>query len=216
MALETDFLDLYNELGLHPGCQLAEFKQAYRRRLAALHPDRQLEPMQDEGASARLQRIISLHNAAIVFERQHGRLPGATRARPLQATVSRPVHVESERARRPSRRMLALLGIVVVAWLFWRTDATPTAELGDSVAAARIGTQEPSRDAEDYPARTITVGTTMDVVRQLEGNPPVIRDNRWEYGPSWIRFQDGQVVDWYSSTAHPLRLATGPSVLPGT
>ena len=40
MAVGTDFLLLYKELRIKPGCGLGEFRQAYRRRVGELHPDR--------------------------------------------------------------------------------------------------------------------------------------------------------------------------------
>ena len=36
----------------------------------------------------------------------------------------------------------------------------------------------------------------------------LIGENRWDYGPSWIRFENDKVVDWYSSPLQPLKHAT--------
>ena len=48
-----------------------------------------------------------------------------------------------------------------------------------------------------------------DAVRASEGEPTLMVSNeRWEYGPSWIRFEHGKVVDWYSSPLYPLNTAT--------
>jgi hypothetical protein len=47
-----------------------------------------------------------------------------------------------------------------------------------------------------------------DAVRAIEGEPTLIGGDRWEYGPSWIRLEDGKVTDWYSSPLRPLRTAT--------
>ncbi len=74
MADDTDFLTLYDELGLAPGISdLDALKQAYRRRVAQLHPDRH----GDEGDPDRLQRLNRLYGAAIAFEQRYGRLPAA-------------------------------------------------------------------------------------------------------------------------------------------
>lgn len=75
MAGDTDFLVLYEELGLAPGISdLDAFKQAYRRRVAQLHPDRQVVGRAD---TDRLQRLTRLYGAALAFEQRYGRLPAA-------------------------------------------------------------------------------------------------------------------------------------------
>jgi hypothetical protein len=48
----------------------------------------------------------------------------------------------------------------------------------------------------------LTVGMKDDEVAAIEGEPTMRSPDRWEYGPSWVRFEGGGVVDWYSS---PLR-----------
>jgi curved DNA-binding protein CbpA len=76
MAGDTDFLVLYEELGLSPGISdLDAFKHAYRRRVAQLHPDRQSAGQAD---TDRLQRLNRLYGAALAFEQRYGRLPAAT------------------------------------------------------------------------------------------------------------------------------------------
>lgn len=80
MADETDFIDLYGKLRLEPNCSLAEFKQAYRRHVAAWHPDRRRGSRADALAAARLQRLTAQYSAAMEFHRRHGRLPGAVAA----------------------------------------------------------------------------------------------------------------------------------------
>ena len=81
MSDDTDFVSMYEELGLDAECGMHAFKQAYRRRVAALHPDIQ-------GTASdlpRLQRLNRLYEATLDFHRLHGRLPGASA--PLAALV---------------------------------------------------------------------------------------------------------------------------------
>jgi hypothetical protein len=40
------------------------------------------------------------------------------------------------------------------------------------------------------------------------GEPDSVHGNRWEYGPSWVRFEDGRVSDWYSSPLRELGATT--------
>lgn len=71
-----DFSRLYAQLNLRPDCSLEEFKRAYRRRVAELHPDRRGQaaaPVDDEFS---LSELTSLYGLAMQFLKQHGRLPG--------------------------------------------------------------------------------------------------------------------------------------------
>ena len=108
MAGDTDFLVLYEELGLAPGVSdLDAFKQAYRRRVAQLHPDRQAA--RDGGDPDRLQRLNRLYGAAMAFEQRYGRLPAASAAsrRPepgVAADNFAPSHGGTAHERRQPRR----------------------------------------------------------------------------------------------------------------
>lgn len=214
MARETDFLDLYKILGLNPGCGLAEFKQAYRRRVAVLHPDRRSADQASPIAAERLQQLTALYGAAMEFERRHGRLPGAppTRQPPPEGSTPPPVHVAIAEPRRRMRWRLVVPAVFACAlWLLWdfgwfsgsaepeTAAATSQATSANSTVDGRRTTTQPSG---------LELGMDADAVRAIEGEPTLIGGDRWEYGPSWIRLEDGKVTDWYSSPLRPLRTAT--------
>ena len=134
MSGDTDFLLLYEELGLLPGCSLEEFKRAYRRRISSLHPDRRSSEL-DDGAPEAVRRLTTLYGAAIAFERRFGRLPGAEPAGARRSSVATPsgghptVTLPSLR-REPAlpapepkslrkRVLLALLILLALAWALW-------------------------------------------------------------------------------------------------
>jgi hypothetical protein len=53
----------------------------------------------------------------------------------------------------------------------------------------------------------IQLGLDAEDVERLAG-PPLFRSpDRWEYGPSEIRFTEGKVSGWYSSPLRPLPVA---------
>ena len=136
MSGDTDFLLLYEELGLAPGrCSLDEFKRAYRRRISTLHPDRRPEDNMEDGAPETMRRLTTLYGAAIAFERRFGRLPGAEPAAARRGSVVTPPSGHSSvpystLRREPAfpvpepkslrkRVLLALLILLALAWALW-------------------------------------------------------------------------------------------------
>ncbi|MGH8211917.1 MAG: hypothetical protein ACREPP_01655 [Rhodanobacteraceae bacterium] len=136
MSGDTDFLLLYEELGLAAGrCSLDEFKRAYRRRISSLHPDRRPKDSTDDGASEAVRRLTTLYGAAIAFERRFGRLPGAEPAGARRGSVLTPPSGQSSISisnlrREPTfpapepkslrkRVLLALLILLALAWALW-------------------------------------------------------------------------------------------------
>ena len=76
--MEPDLSLMYSELDLPRDCTLEEFKCAYRRRIAELHPDRKGEQPESPEAQAALLALISTYVAVNRFHRRHGRMPGAS------------------------------------------------------------------------------------------------------------------------------------------
>jgi hypothetical protein len=208
VADETDFIDLYGKLRLEPGCSLEDFKRAYRRNVAMWHPDRRSGSRADLLAAARLQRLTRQYGAAMDFHRRHGRLPGAPvparvetlplEAEPVEAMAATPVAAPAH-AMRPRRWWLAALGVgaAIVAWSMYPAEPVPETEARGPVTVA-------VRE-EATPASVLILGMTPEEVVAIEGEPLRRGEDRWEYGPSWVRFEQGAVVDWYSSPLGALR-----------
>ncbi|WP_172461762.1 J domain-containing protein [Dyella jiangningensis] len=238
MTHETDFLDLYRQLGVNPGCGLAELKQAYRRQVAVLHPDRQADRSVDARASARLQRLTAQYGAAMDFHRRHGRLPGSPASRvgdPVNAgeraalvpdpfavprsvvrEASPPAHAAHpvDAPKRRSHGRFALLLVVVALGVFAYSLYSLYGQAGagdspdDTPAALQAGAGEHA-DAGDAPA--LRIGMSADEVRAVEGDPVSMHGDLWEYGPSWVRFDHDRVVDWHSSPLRVLHTGEPPA-----
>ena len=235
MSVPTDFLRLYQELGIAPGADIEEIKRAYRRRVSELHPDRpgKLLSASTDEAAARLQQITGYYNAALQFHRQHGRLPGSiVRARNAAPVEGAPPRVRDEVSPVTSSRMriYVIVAILIVAALAWFASSDPSEAPGvdapvsvESAAVTNVPVPAPIEDAStpveqasDVPAHEspqpgpheLDVGLTIDEVSRIEDVPVTLDDQRWDYGPSWITFERGKVVDWYSSPLRPLRHAT--------
>jgi hypothetical protein len=208
LANETDFLDLYRKLGLSPGCDLAEFKRAYRRHVSQLHPDR------EGGDAGQLQASIAQYGAAIDFHRRHGRLPGAAaqgRVAPASAP-SPPRHPpSSEMADEPApvrsrSKLLFVCIIAVLGILAWSLMPSSSPENAPAQAATDNGANP--AEAASANVASLSLGMSPAEVRAIEGDPLIVHRDRWDYGPSWIQFENDQVIDWYSSPLHSLRTAT--------
>lgn len=212
MSGNTDFVVLYQKLGLDSGCTLEAFRQAYRKRVGAIHPDR---PGANAVGSADLQQLNALYSAAMEFHRRHGRLPGASQpTMPGVASVSggAPMAppqdpVGASESRRSSRWMLVALALLVAGfWLYSLPgdERPPAAPAQPARAIAEIGRAIPRTPPAADTA--IVLGSSANQVRELHGAPVSGWEQRWEYGPSWVAFRCGVVVDWYSSPLRPLRV----------
>jgi hypothetical protein len=230
----TDFLTLFQELGLPANCTLDELKLAFRRRVSQLHPDRARGHVAD--AESRLQRLTAMYNAALDFHRRYGRMPGVTAhgtRRPAGSALG--PHVpnaartpsgehEAAPAAAKSHTSLALLGglagLALIAWLIAGSSiedspsesesSTPTEQAQPANAPPEetaIGNDDATAGAIPAP-RHLRLGMRREDVVALEGEPLSMDGPQWDYGPSWIAFRCGRVADWYSSPLRPLRTAS--------
>ena len=213
----TDFLRLYQELGLAPGANIDELRRAYRRRVSELHPDRlgQIYSATVPGAAERLQHITALYSAATQFHRQHGRLPGSVTPPPPRVAHEHeheqaPAAAHLARPRRRSYVMWLVAGGALIACLIWMPPWSDAPIESDDAFADPVVRAEPQSLAVDppHPSQVLKIGMTVDKVLAIQGAPLRRDESRWDYGPSWISFEKGKVSDWYSSTLRPLKFAT--------
>ena len=211
MANDTDFLSLYQELGVGPDSGLAALRQAYRRRVSQIHPDRRTTP---HDSTRGLQRLNALYEAAVDFERRHGRLPGSTQTAPPRQAPPHVGRVPFIRSVKPASRgrtlymRLFLIGIVVaVTLLYVYIDEVKEAAPDDSDTPS-LGVGAANTHAAPRSRATVDLGMNADEVIGIEGEPISRSQSLWEYGPSWIGFECNVVTDWYSSPMRPLKVAT--------
>jgi len=216
MAGDTDFLVLFQELGLSAGCRVDELKLAFRRRVSQLHPDRVGDRVPD--AESRLQRLTATYNAALDFHRQHGRLPGYAAAARAQQSATQPHEPPAGAGAAAAHPKLPQVSIIIfavtAALLVWWLLGGP----GDDEYAGEASTTptipaDASRIADISPAQSpaphrLMLGMSPQDVRAIQGEPLSTGDEHWDYGPSWIAFKCGKVSDWYSSRLGPLRAST--------
>ena len=229
----TDFLTLFQELGLPANCTLDELKLAFRRRVSQLHPDRAAGQVGD--AESRLQRLTAMYNAALDFHRRYGRMPGnSSKPTPPRGVTTRPhawretrASVETRDTPAPQRSQTGLMllaglaALAVIAWLIAGSSLEDATDENDpSVPASHIEAAQAApveapvdEDAAAAPdaipaPRHLRLGMHRDAVVALEGQPLSTNGPQWDYGPSWVSFRCGRVADWYSSPLRPLRTAS--------
>ncbi|MEO6169967.1 MAG: hypothetical protein ABIO84_03375 [Lysobacter sp.] len=231
--MKGDFTQLYSRLGLRQECTLAEFKRAYRLRIGGLHPDKR-RGVTGAAADDELAELLRLYSTATRFHRRHGRLPGArTRRTPpvaepvsprasapgarrsaVPSAVTRPTdpaeqpgaYASDPAGQRPVA--LALLLVIGVAVLAMAVDwSTGTPEPATAVAPL-IAPESSETVMQPARAQRLELGMDPASVLAIQGKPVSVNGERWDYGPSWLRFANGQLVDWRSSPLHHLQTAT--------
>jgi hypothetical protein len=140
------------------------------------------------------ESVVDAAEPADVLEPVVTPQPAASRA----AAPAPPAH--AGRARHWWMAGMALVAGVVVLSL-WPSEPVPEGE------AAQATTPEAAAE-EKAPAPMLTLGMTPEEVVAIEGEPLRRGEDRWEYGPSWVRFEQGQVVDWHSSPLRALRVSS--------
>lgn len=232
--MHQGFERLYAELGVSPDDDLARVRLAYRRRLSALHPDKNTGTTVAGGLS--FQELKTLYAQALEVHRVHGHLPGA---RP-QLVTPVPVAASPRRqhpVRQPSRDKPAARSRWGVAWvgLCFVTACVAVFALTHRAEQASEAAGVASPGALDAPvpadASTATVGVSPNVVAggaaaiparlalgmhkemvaSIQGAPVEQGDATWYYGPSWLQFEDDRLVAWYSSPLRPLQTPTRAS-----
>ncbi|HVI59257.1 MAG TPA: hypothetical protein VM619_10365 [Luteimonas sp.] len=223
--MSADFSQLYARLGIGADCSLEEFKRACRRRIRAQHPD--LPGNAGAAADAGqipLSEFLPLYAKALRFHRKHGRLPGAAPAAPAPPAASRERMSMAAMAPSPPpaaappatgnalRRslrapLLALVAVaIIIAAIGTRKDDDAASRHPRPARAVPLADDGAGDDAQAQ-AR-LELGMDPDTVRGIQGEPMQWSGTEWSYGPSWLRFEDDRLVDWYSSPLHPLRTAT--------
>lgn len=214
--MKQDFFRLYSQLGLHPDCSLEEFKQAYRRRIAEVHPDKAAAPGNTDSTSLDVSELNSAYAAALSFHKRQGRLPGSkphAPATPRKAALRYPTPPKATPATGiPSTssgrgNLLVALLIALIMVMILMDFSSETLGLGAS-GEGTADTQSTAAHLEPPPPTQLVLGMDATEAIIVQGQPHQIRGDEWSYGPSWLKFEKGRLVDWHSSPLRRLRTDT--------
>lgn len=227
--MTPDFSRLYSLLGIQPGCSLEEFKHAYRRRIAELHPDRTNPTDPQARTAVALNDLNSMYDAAMRFHKQHGRLPGAM---PLPRNIVTPAPVPVSAISMPdppvsassgevdtgtvtdkdSGRLTLVLLLLLSALLGLLIWSSLMEKGGVAATGTNTLTQDGGSDAREALTSRLELGMDKESVIAIQGNPVSVRGEEWYYGPSWLRFEDNRLVDWNSSPLYRLKTGSASQV----
>ena len=140
------------------------------------------------------------------FVQQNGRLPSRTDPANRAAPSS---------LRRPGRWGIVAAGVAIALVVLWpqAQPSRPTTPDDEDVAAepGDVG-PTPAPLPIGTPVPHLSLGLDAAEAERIAG-PPMFRSaERWEYGPSEIRFVDGKVSGWYSSPLRPLPVENPPNI----
>lgn len=125
MADNSDFMALYDELGVGADCSMEQLTRTWRRRVRQLHPDRGAA---GEHAAASLQLLNARFREVRRFHRQHGRMPGSRvnggNSRATHAMVPPRRQPETGRHHRTSLWLITPLALLLL-WFSARADSLP-------------------------------------------------------------------------------------------
>lgn len=235
MTEDTDFAALYRELGIDAACSLAQLRSAWRRRVATLHPDLG-GSAEDTGRLQRLNRLydaaLDFHarygrmpGAAVAGSLSPECVDAPLSApRPAGAPVDASLEIKAASGFARLSRCFVAVSLAAIAILGWRlagsghrddrgNDLANVQEADAAAAQSAAATSEVrkhrARNAAPAmaAAQAIAPGMGKDTVRDILGEPLDMHALRWTYGPSWVEFHCGRVVDWYSSPLRPLRVS---------
>lgn len=222
--MDSDFSQLYAQLGLSPQAGAEDLKRAYRRRIGQLHPDRHAGDTDAPDTQAEFAHLVSLYGMAMRFQRQHGRLPGEASATEAPAPALDPAarlestveptpaaaaHVaQAEPLDRRGWLLLGALALLIVLAYFNTSD--PRASIASTSTDSPLSSRGGAAVPDPVPAQPeeLALGMDMALVLNIQGRPSYREGDVWSYGPSWLRFEQGHLVEWYSSPLYPLKVST--------
>lgn len=225
--MNEPYLHCYSALGLKPGSDWREIRDAYRALIKTWHPDRfQQDGKNRKVAEEATMEITRAYKVLADYYREHGTTPPYPAASPApsasasahrnratnpvdvpasDAHVDHPVPKPVESARWKTFFVLSAIALLLYLWLpeqgsHDRSErASPEHATPDANPPATGGTVA-TRPAD----RLFTVGTKLGEVYAIQGVPTKTAQDVWHYGKSRVYFVDGSVSRWDSHPENPL------------
>lgn len=199
-------IDDMRRLGLGSGASLADAKDAWRRAASRLHPDRA-----GPKAGGDLAEVNAAYQRLQAFHERFGRFPDTSDHLAPSAPGT---------DRRFGRRTALILALGIAVFVLWPQSPADTPAALDATQQEELDADpgRPSTVASDAngafntqrQATEIALGMTMREVARIAGEPLFRSPERWDYGPSEVRFEKGKVSGWHVSPLRPLPVQKDP------
>ena len=229
-----DYSRYYAVLRARPDTDWRILRAHYRRLIGQWHPDRFSSDVAGrEIAEERSKEITSAYQALERYRRDYGVLPPIESATTVgkewapaadtgagsdsARTAAHAANVAPNNARRdpatPARQYrrrvaAALCALVFALYLAHRYFVERAPEAMDTALVRDANTPTPL-DENQPDERSISIGSTLGDVYDIQGVPTQTQGDSWYYGKSQIRFAQGKVVGWYQDPDNPLRVGRG-------
>ncbi len=222
------YINNYNTLGIQPGANWKELRDAYKNLVKTWHPDRfQQDVNQKKIAEERTKEINKSYKELAEYYKKHGVLPIANatprpghqavapdKPEPSRKSATPPKNTAShahaeppvkERSPRISRVAIVLgtLGTVYIVWSLTATQPSSQAPQREETRLQMLDTMDLRNSPAENPIaskeRFFTHGTSLGEVIAIQGVPTRTEKDVWYYGNSKIYFSEGSVIRWEES-----------------
>ena len=224
--MSTNYRRCYETMELQPGATWRDVRHSFKHLVQCWHPDKYEQDAEaKQVAEERLREINKAYLAFSKYYSHHGKMPltsgNSTADWHFQKTsgmdfVNTPEVNGHGRTR--SRNIVAtkrlsislIFGILVfgIIWL-WQTPESDVGSL-ESKENSLLVKNAPRRQVKierglpEGEKKLVHLGSSAEEVLEIEGEPLMKTERRWDYGPSFIEFRRGKVISWYSSVLRPL------------
>lgn len=189
MSDDTDFVSMYEELGLDAGMRHARVQAGLspppRGRAPSRHPGHRLGSSPPATPEPPLRGDAGFPPPARTAAGRVGTTASRVPPWPPPTTTApvREAPAGEAIAPRGGRRRYLLIGALAAALLYWlgagRTSVPTLDPAGPGGDAATAAWQPASR-------KRLELGMSIDQARRILGDPTTEHAARWQYGPSWV------------------------------
>ncbi len=231
--MTNKYINNYNTLGIQPGADWKELRDAYKNLVKTWHPDRfQQDANRKKIAEERTKEINKSYKELAEYYKKHGALPidneiplprhnvvtqnkpepSRKSATPSKNTAS-PAHAEppvKEKSPRISGMaiMIGLVGAAYIAWNLTATQPPAQAPQREETRLQMLNNMDLRNGSEGNSIaskeRFFTYGTSLGEVIAIQGVPTRTENDVWYYGKSKIYFSGGSVIRWEENPNYPL------------